>query len=304
MWLGWQLLRWALTKMGHPLPEDGLSMNLVDPALAFLLRKYPDDPLRQAREEALRQAAKPFRKLLLPIGASDHWVLLVAEKDTAEQEKSFTWRLLENLSEGMTMALMLIGSLVDPEFKLPEKRCNSVIQAFGLNECGFYTLSFIEQELRLARGEWLNHHSSELQKVWKQRLIKASEHMSKELGLKEKANEALQKKTEAMLAEAQKRKEAAEKALATMKSLETAAKAAQESIKKNSIRFTWEDLSPEAVLKVLALEHSAGVCSRCRWQSGCLSCEPQKALNYWVCSEARAKRKIPFVSAGQPDVSS
>ena len=203
------------------------------------------------------------------------------------------------------MALMLIGSLVDPEFKLPEKRCNSVIQAFGLNECGFYTLSFIEQELRLARGEWLNHHSSELQKVWKQRLIKASEHMSKELGLKEKANEALQKKTEAMLAEAQKRKEAAEKALATMKSLETAAaKAAQESIKKNSIRFTWEDLSPEAVLKVLALEHSAGVCSRCRWQSGCLSCEPQKALNYWVCSEARAKRKIPFVSAGRPDVSS
>ena len=157
VWLGWQLLRWALTKMGHPLPEDGLSMNLVDPALAFLLRKYNDDPLRQAREEALRQAAKPFRKLLLPIGASDHWVLLVAEKDTAEQEKSFTWRFydsLENLSEGMTMALMLIGSLVDPEFKLPEKRCNSVIQAFGLNECGFYTLSFIEQELRLARGEW------------------------------------------------------------------------------------------------------------------------------------------------------
>ena len=80
-------------------------------------------------------------------------MLLVAEKDTAEQEKSFTWRFydsLENVSEGMTMALMLIGSLVDPEFKLPEKRCNSVIQAFGLNECGFYTLSFIEQELRLA----------------------------------------------------------------------------------------------------------------------------------------------------------
>ena len=300
VWLGWQLLRWGLTKMGHPLPEEVLSMNLVDPALA--------DSVRQAREEALRQAAKPFRKLLLPIGASDHWVLLVAEKDTAEQEKSFTWRFydsLENLSEGMTMALMLIGSLVDPEFKLPEKRCNSVIQAFGLNECGFYTLSFIEQELRLARGEWLNHHSSELQKVWRQRLIKASEHMSKEHGLKEKANEALQKKTEAMLAEAQKRKEAAEKALATMKSLETAAaKAAQESIKKNSIRFTWEDLSPEAESKVLALEHSAGVCSRCRWQSGCLSCEPQKALNYWVCSEARAKRKIPFVSAGEPDVSS
>ena len=303
MWLGWQLLRWGLTKMGYPLPEDGLSMNLLDPALAYLLRKYPDDPLRQAREEALRQAAKPFRKLLIPIGASDHWVLLIAEKETAEQEKNFTWRFydsLENLSEGMTMALMLIGSLVDPEFKLPEKRCNSVVQAFGLNECGFYTLSFVEQELRLARGEWLNHHSSELQKVWKQRLIKVSEHMSKELSLREKANEALAKKAEAMLAEAQKRKEAAEQALATMKNLEAAAaKAAQESIKKNSIRFTWEDLSPEAQHKLLALERSARVCSRCRWQSGCLSCEPEKALRYWVCTEARAKRKIPFVSAGQ-----
>ena len=52
--------------------------------------------------------------------------------------------------------------------------------------------------------------------------------MSKELSLKEKANEALEKKAEATLAEAQKRKEAAEKALASMKSLETAsAKAAR-----------------------------------------------------------------------------
>ena len=302
LWLGWQLLRWSLSKMGHGVPEDSLSLNLVDPALGYCLRKFPEDPLRQAREQALRDSTKAFRKILLPIGASDHWVLLVAEKETAEQEKGFRWRLydsLESLSEGMTLAITLLGTLMDSEFKLPEKRCNSVVQAFGLNECGFYTLSFIEQEVRLARGEWLSHHSSELQKLWKQRLTKASQHMSKELSLKQKANEDLEKKAEAMLAEANKRKEAAEKALAKMKNLETAAaKAAQESIKKNSIRFTWEDLSPEAESKILALEHARGICARCRWQSGCLSCDAVKALRYWVCSEARSKRKIPFLSAG------
>ena len=36
---------------------------------------------------------------------------------------------------------------------------------------GFYCLSFIEQSLRLKRGEWLTEHASDLQKTWKSRLI-------------------------------------------------------------------------------------------------------------------------------------
>ena len=35
------------------------------------------------------------------------------------------------------------------------------------------------------------------------------------------------------------------------------------------------------------LEKGAGVCSRCDWQSGCLSCDPFKALRYWVRQELK-----------------
>ena len=79
-----------------------------------------------------------------------------------------------------------------------------------------------------------------------------------------------------------------------MKDLSSAAaKTAQEALKKNTLRFTWEDLSKEALAKISALEHSPKICARCRWQSSCLSCDPYKALRYWVASEARDKKKYP-----------
>ena len=96
--------------------------------------------------------------------------------------------------------------------------------------------------------------------------------------------------------EAEKRAQVNKKALEAMKDLTSAAaKTAQEALKKNTLRFTWEDLSKEALAKISALEHSPKICARCRWQSSCLSCDPYKALRYWVASEARDKKKIPSV---------
>ena len=81
-----------------------------------------------------------------------------------------------------------------------------------------------------------------------------------------------------------------------MKDLNSAAaKTAQQALKKNTLSFTWEDLSKEALGKIAALRHSPKICSRCRWQSNCLSCDPYKDLRYWVASEARDKKKIPSV---------
>ena len=34
-------------------------------------------------------------------------------------------------------------------------------------------------------------------------------------------------------------------------------------------------------------ENGAGVCPRCEWQYGCLSCDPFKALRYWVRQELK-----------------
>ena len=38
LWLGWQALRWAMQKKGLGLPEDELSVNMVDPGLSYTLR--------------------------------------------------------------------------------------------------------------------------------------------------------------------------------------------------------------------------------------------------------------------------
>ena len=75
LWLGWQALRWAMQKKGLKLPEAGLSVNMVDPGLSYMLRQHPEDQ-REVRLQAILDSAKPFRSALLPVYASDHWTLL------------------------------------------------------------------------------------------------------------------------------------------------------------------------------------------------------------------------------------
>ena len=192
-------------------------------------------------------------------------------------------------------AQILLGSLLDSEFVLPE-RANSAVQPQGSNLCGWYCLSYAEQEVRLLRKEWLRMHASELAPTWKERLLKLSTHLQKELGLRDKELATMAEKAQKAKTEAEKRAQVNKKALEAMKDLTSAAaKTAQEALKKNTLRFTWEDLSKEALAKISALEHSPKICARCRWQSSCLSCDPYKALRYWVASEARDKKKIPSV---------
>ena len=297
LWLGWQALRWAMQKKGLGLPEDGLSVNMVDPGLSYMLRQHPEDQ-REVRLQAILHSTKPFRSALLPVYASDHWTLLVCHKESAEQASGFTWKLYDSLSVPMKAqqeAQILLGSLLDSEFVLPE-RANSAVQPEGSNLCGWYCLSYAEQEVRLLRKEWLRMHASELAPTWKERLLKLSTHLQKELGLREKELATMAEKAQKAKTEAEKRAQVNKKALEAMKDLTSvAAKTAQEALKKNTLRFTWEDLSKEALAKISALEHSPKICARCRWQSSCLSCDPYKALRYWVASEARDKKKIPSV---------
>ncbi len=236
--------------------------------------------------------------MLLPVFASEHWTLLVCQKESLEQTSGFTWRLYDSLSVPMKAqqeAQILLGSLLDSAFTLPD-RANSAVQPEGSNLCGWYCLSYAEQEARLMRKEWLRMHASEMAPIWKERLLKLSTHLKKELGLREKELAQAAAKAQTALKEAEKRAEANKKALEAMKDLSSAAaKTAQQALKKNTLRHTWEDLSKEALAKIAALEHSPKICARCRWQSSCLSCDPYKALRYYVNSEARDKKKIPSV---------
>ena len=49
--------------MGHAeegLPEDELSVNMVDPGLSYMLRQHPEDQ-REVRLQAIVDSTKPFR---------------------------------------------------------------------------------------------------------------------------------------------------------------------------------------------------------------------------------------------------
>ena len=90
-------------------------------------------------------------------------------------------------------------------------------------------------------------------------------------------------------------KAAAEARLEQIKNKSSAAaEAARVAIKRNSERFTWQDLSATATNKIKSLEHCICICSKCRWPSGCAECDPWKALRYLVVQEAKASKKIPF----------
>ena len=59
-------------------------------------------------------------------------------------------------------------------------RANSADQPKGFLACGFYTLGWLEQQLRLKRGEARKLWLADLAKIWKERLQKASEMLCKE----------------------------------------------------------------------------------------------------------------------------
>ena len=79
------------------------------------------------------------------------------------------------------------------------------------------------------------------------------------------------------------------------KAVEAAAQAYQKALK----RFDYSNLSDKSYQFILSLRDSPGICSRCRWQSGCLSCYPNKALRYYVLREAWTAQMVPSIASGQ-----
>ena len=99
------------------------------------------------------------------------------------------------------------------------------------------------------------------------------------------------------------KKSKAEKKLSKLTDITSAAyQTAKDQLDKNSVRFTWKNLSQDSVHKVKLLKDSFGKCSKCRWQSGCLSCDAYKCLRYHLHSEAAKAKKLPFLSTGPEDL--
>ena len=55
-----------------------------------------------------------------------------------------------------------------------------------------------------------------------------------------------------------------------------------------------ENLSPLAQNAVLKASHGGGVCSKCRWRSGCLECDKEKALFHWLKVEGFIQEHMEY----------
>ena len=243
------------------------------------------------------------RLLLVPVYSHFHWTLLVAQREGTGQP--ITWRRYDSLSkehEESHPQQILMGNLLDPQFILPPLS-NSAKQPVGSNACGCYVLHYMEEEIRLLRGEWPSVWPGTGWKDWKHRLDIACTKVIAEQKLITDAAKITWQKFQSEKAKIVEQQEKAKAKLSKLKDITSVAYiTAQQQLDKNSVRFTWKNLSEESVHKVRLLEHALGKCSKCRWQSGCLSCDAYKCLRYHLHSEAAKAKKLPFLSTGPEDL--
>ena len=195
-----------------------------------------------------------------------------------------------------------MGNLLDPQFILPPLS-NSAKQPVGSNACGCYVLHYMEEEIRLLRGEWPSVWPETGWKNWKQRLEIACTKVIAEQKLITDAANIRWEKFQSEKAKIAEQQEKAKVKLSKLKDITSVAYiTAQQQLDKNSVRFTWKNLSQDSVHKVKLLKDSFGRCSKCRWQSGCQSCDAYKCLRYHLHSEAAKAKKLPFLSTGPGDL--
>ena len=300
MWLGWCLLSWAFYRCKLP-SFDALGVACSDPILSHLLEKQVEGaPQQVAMEEGIRATATASTKLLLvPVYAHFHWTLLVAER--MNSEAPWVWRRYDSLSQEHAEShpvQLKIGNLIDPEFQLPVLS-NVAKQPVGSNACGNYVLHYIEQELRAFAGYHPSVWPLQGWKDWTQRLSLVVPKLEAEYNAVTQQQEAEHKSFLSQQEQVAKALKKAQDALAKIKTVASLAYVtAQEAVTKNSVKFTWQDLSASAKQKVYLLEHSVKICAKCRWSSSCLECDPYKCLRYHLHKEAAKAKKLAFLSKG------
>ena len=240
------------------------------------------------RKAKLQQQFSAKTVVFVPVHHLDHWALLVVDNRFAG-DRVFTWR--DSLSpgpttEGMqTYIKLAVKEILDVEFDA--EPVNRALQPPGTAVCGCYVLHWMEQ---VCRKLLLKEPGCSIgwpkSADWAAKVLKLVEMMQKEQG-------KLQKEAE----------EAQLKAFASAAKLKSAVIAVEDAAKKDKMlqdlkvdagtmcskipagKPCLENLSPAAQAAVAKASAGAGVCSKCRWLYGCLQCDKDKALSYWLKAE-------------------
>ena len=286
MLLGFELLRWQF--------KDYLKeVAFIDPYLTTMYLRDEDVPQRELLKKTIQDFGESdSRVLLCPIWSAKticHWTLLTAER--VEGKWSFRYRdtLADPVEDSLKKACSIASLLQKEEVSL--KIYNS-FQQVG-STCGLWTLAYMMEEacslfeglasrghpninfLRMKFVAWWHQLSAEKQKL-------------------EESKKELEEKAEKISVQQEKAKEKALQQLSKLKSHTSAAAIkAQQMLEANSKYFKLQQLSEASRYKIEGTLSKGNICSKCRWNSGCLECHPGKALKYYWSKEAHSKSLVP-----------
>ena len=215
-----------------------------------------------------------------------HWTLLSIDiQDGEVREIRFRDSFGPEAKEARANAQFLLNEALGLDRPLPP-RLPTVFQKGAT--CGFWITSFQEEEVREHLGQgWhaCGPHAANVES-WKVRLQKVSVQLKLELNkLKQEETKAKQKAAAAEEKLKQSKKYETEQAQKKIRDAELVQLALELAERNRS--FQVSDLSVGSYGMVKAAGLKAGICSRCRWQSGCLSCDESKAFAYYKRLEDR-----------------
>ena len=292
---GWELLRWHFST---PSADFFLAKGylLLDPVLSgnWLLQGAAGVGVAVAPKEALEKEMhrvwNAASALFCPIFCENHWSLLILKKGegSAEQPVLTYFDSMDINSEhavknGAAAEKVLKFLLQDDQACLPPP---SESQQQESDDCGFWTLAFCLQVLAFWRGEGprsrgqdkicvmdLKSQMATWLKVLKTEQTKYQAELDKRMSKLEAERASLEKKAKALA------KTVADTAAAASE----AAKLADLVHNKNHMPEL-SDLpkSSKLAIEKIKSDGDPGICSRCRFSSGCLSCSVGKAERYYL----------------------
>lgn len=242
------------------------------------------------RKAALEQILNEKAVVLVPVHHLQHWALLVVQ-NTHEGHRNMYWRDSLKVEPGGTAEAMktyievAMKETLDMEFVATE--VNKAKQPEGSAVCGCFVLHWMEQACRkLVLNEAGCSIGWPTSEAWAAKMLKLVEMMQKEQTKLQIDADALAAKTAKAAAKKKAAKDAAVAAdmkKGMLKDLKAEAEASLSKIPAGKPCF--ENLSAASKAAVLKASAMPGICSRCRWTSGCLNCDKEKALKYYLKQE-------------------
>ena len=344
VWVTTEMLSffWRFTHWGLEWPSG---VAYVDPQLTHSWYKHDgegdegDDMLKTKWRTILKAFSGPVKVVLIPLTVGEHWTLLVLQMQQ-NVVKYYDSLKFESESGYLAADMLLTKLKQQDDLKglgwLPEvcpHRCNCSLQ--GTMQCGYFVAWWMEEEVRelMGQGRWCRGWPNaaltrqSMQKAMGN-CVAASIKMQKDLEKLKKAEEeevnklkaaGLLKDKFAAVAAIHERLGAVAKADLAAGSTGGAVEVSLHLSEEQSVESWAEDilnlLLPAHQEKVKVVrETMTGICSKCRWTSGCAECQWWKTVRYFRMKETKgkfmeaygeayvktqkAKKKMPIAAGG------